>query len=714
MRRPWRRLALILPGLLVLAGLVGLRLADPAPVSALRLQGFDLFQRLAPRPYDPDVPVRVVAIDDESLRRLGQWPWPRDRLARLVDRLGQAGAAAVALDLVLAEPDRSAPARIAELLAGRADPAELAALTKDLPDPDRELASALGRVPSVVAFAPADAPGRLPRIKASFAEIGPARQRLDVSAAAVPSLPEFEAAAAGNGSIGAPAGRDEVLRRLPAVALLGDALIPSLAVEALRVAQGAGTVTLRAAPDGPGLDAVRVGEAIVPVAPDGQFWLRFTADVPARQVPAWQLLEPVTPSPDPAAALRGRIMLIGVTATGFGDTVLTPLRDRIAGVTAHAEALEQILLGQALTRPAWATAAEVGLLLALGLALVASWRRLPAIASGGLVVLAAAAIVAGAFLAYRQAGLLLDPTLPALGLLLTHGAVAATAQWRVERERRAIRTAFAQYLAPSLVTRLTEHPERLRLGGEWREMSFVFTDIAGFTSLSESVPPDRLVATLRAGGRRHHRQDGGRRAARDVRRAAGPAGPCRPRHRLRPGGPPLQHRIRRRPPGRGHALRRDPDRRHHRRRRGRQFRQPAPFRLHRLQRGGEPGGAAGECQQGAGHAALRRRRHGQGLPGPGVPAGGAAAAARRRRADRGHDPRRVVPRPRRGLCRGLCGAAPGRVRGGGAVRGAGCRVSRGPVGTAADPPAGGRGDGRRDCDRLRPGCRLSAGAAGGS
>ncbi|WP_161790344.1 adenylate/guanylate cyclase domain-containing protein, partial [Inquilinus limosus] len=100
--------------------------------------------------------------------------------------------------------------------------------------------------------------------------------------------------------------------------------------------------------------------------------------------------------------------------------------------------------------------------------------------------------------AYRQAGLLLDPTLPALGLLLTHGAVAASAQWRVERERRTIRAAFAQYLAPSLVARLTEHPERLRLGGEWREMSFVFTDIAGFTSLSESVPPDRLVATLNA------------------------------------------------------------------------------------------------------------------------------------------------------------------------------------------------------------------------
>ncbi|WP_342236164.1 CHASE2 domain-containing protein [Inquilinus sp. OTU3971] len=498
MHRLWRRFGPILPGLLVLAALVALRLADPAPMAALRLQGFDLLQRLAPRTYDPAVPVRVVAIDDESLRRLGQWPWPRDRLARLVDRLAQAGAAAIVLDLVLAEPDRTAPARIGDLLAGRADPAVLAALTRNLPDPDRDLAEALGRTRSVVAFAPAGEPGRLPRIVASFAEIGPARQQLDRFAGAVPSLPEFEAAASGDGSIGAPTGRDEVLRRLPAVSRLGDTLIPSLAVEALRVAQGAGTVTLRAAPDGPGLDAIRIGEVILPVAPDGQFWLLFTPDTPARQVAAWRVLDPATPEAELATTLRGRIALIGVTATGFGDSVLTPLRDRIAGVTAHAEALEQILLGRHLTRPAWAMALEIGLLLALGFALIASWRRLPAIVAGGLVVLAMVPIAAGAFLAYRQAGLLLDPTLPTLGLLLTHGAVAATAQWRVERDRRAIRTAFAQYLAPALVARLAEHPERLRLGGEWREMSFIFTDIAGFTSLSETVPPDRLVATLNA------------------------------------------------------------------------------------------------------------------------------------------------------------------------------------------------------------------------
>ena len=210
------------------------------------------------------------------------------------------------------------------------------------------------------------------------------------------------------------------------------------------------------------------------------------------------MLDPAVPEAELATALRGRIALIGVTATGFGDTVLTPLRDRIAGVTAHAEALEQILLGRHLTRPAWAMALEIGLLLVLGLALIASWRRLPAIVAGGLVVLAMVPIAAGAFLAYRQAGLLLDPTLPMLGLLLTHGAVAATAQWRVERDRRAIRSGLRAISRPRPGGPAGEHPERLRLGGEWREMSFIFTDIAGFTSLSETVPPDRLVATLNA------------------------------------------------------------------------------------------------------------------------------------------------------------------------------------------------------------------------
>jgi len=498
MRALWRRLGPVLPGLVVLAGLLALRVADPAPLEALRLQSFDLFQRMAPRPYDPDVPVRVVAIDEESLRRVGQWPWPRDRLARLVERLGQAGAAAIALDLVLAEPDRSAPARIAELLAGHADPATLAALTAGLPDPDRDFAAALAQAPSVVAFAISDMPGRAPRITASFAEIGPVRAQLDHFAGAVPSLPMFEEAAWGNGSIGAPSGRDEVLRRLPVVALLGDTPIPSLAVEALRVAQDAKTITLRASTAAMGLEVVRVGTTIVPVAPDGRIWLHFAPDAPAREVPAWQMLDPATPDATVAAAVRGRVVLIGVTAAGFGDTVLTPLHDRIAGVTAHAEILEQMLLGRYLTRPAWAVGLEGTLLLVLGLGLIASWRRLPALVAAGLVALAAAGIAVGAFLAFSRAGLLLDPTLPALGLLLTHGAVAATAQWRVESERRSIRAAFGQYLAPTLVARLAEHPERLRLGGEWREMSFLFTDIANFTALSEAVRPDLLVGTLNA------------------------------------------------------------------------------------------------------------------------------------------------------------------------------------------------------------------------
>src|ERR1700755_1618709 len=206
MRRLWRYLGPILPGLAILAGLLALRMADPAPMAALRLQSFDLFQRMAPRPYQPDVPVRVVAIDDESLRRQGQWPWSRDRLAKLVARLARAGAAAVALDIVLAEPDRSSPRQIAELLAGRADPATLAKLTTGLPDPDEALSLSLSAVPSVVAFAITDQPGhRMPRIVASFAEIGPVRTRLDRFTWAVPSLPVFESGASGDGSIGVPA-----------------------------------------------------------------------------------------------------------------------------------------------------------------------------------------------------------------------------------------------------------------------------------------------------------------------------------------------------------------------------------------------------------------------------------------------------------------------------------------------------------------------------
>lgn len=162
MRFLHRNLHFILP-LAVLAAAVFLRADEPWLVEQARLSVFDTYQRLKPRVYDPASPVRIVDIDDESLERLGQWPWPRTLLAGLVDRLGAAGAVTIAFDAVFAEPDRTSPQRLLELWpdAGAAD-AVRARIAK-LPDNDQLFADALGRVNAVTGFVLTDSVrGRAP------------------------------------------------------------------------------------------------------------------------------------------------------------------------------------------------------------------------------------------------------------------------------------------------------------------------------------------------------------------------------------------------------------------------------------------------------------------------------------------------------------------------------------------------------------------------
>ena len=166
-----RHLDWLIP-ILVLLGALALRIQDGPVVAELREKVFDTYQSLKPRAYNPQLPVRVLAIDDESLRRVGQWPWSRATMAQIMDRLTGAGAA-VALDILLAEPDRTSPQNMAKLWEDLPNAAALQTALAGSPDPDTEFAKALGRGPTVTAFALNDAPGgETPLIKAGFATAG--------------------------------------------------------------------------------------------------------------------------------------------------------------------------------------------------------------------------------------------------------------------------------------------------------------------------------------------------------------------------------------------------------------------------------------------------------------------------------------------------------------------------------------------------------------
>jgi len=233
--------------LLILMAAIAWRVQDGPLVTELRNKVFDVYQRIQPRTYDPKTPVRILAIDEESLKRIGQWPWSRETLARIIDRLTGAGAA-VALDILLSEPDRMSPESLAQQWKDRPEAQPLLAALAKLPSPDQTLAKALARGPVVIAFSLNDeGNGRVPLTKAGFATAGDSPLPFLLGAPeATPSLELFERAAAGNGAVTVPADTDGIIRRLPLMLYFQGKIEPSLVAETLRVAQGASTYVIKA------------------------------------------------------------------------------------------------------------------------------------------------------------------------------------------------------------------------------------------------------------------------------------------------------------------------------------------------------------------------------------------------------------------------------------------------------------------------------------
>lgn len=399
----------------------------------LRLAGFDAYQALAPR-VPRSAPVVIVTIDEESLRRYGQWPWPRTWLARLVARLAEARPAAIGLDVLMPEPDRLSPGRLAGILEGL-DPAVTRKLA-GMPSNDAVLAEALRGRPVVLAVAGVDVPEAV-----SLAERGvsPVRAFGGDPARFVPrfegglhSIAPIEAAAAGRALVSVDPERG-VLRRMPMLAAVGPTLMPGLALEMLRVAAGAPAISVKVGRGG--LEAVGVAGVAIPTEPDGRVWLHYSRSDARRLVPASDVLDGMVP----AERFQGRLVLVGATALGLSDTQSTPVTDRMPGIEVHAQLLECILDGALLTRPPLARAIELAMLAAGGVLLLLAVPRLrPRVSAPlllGLILLA----LAGGFLAYRARGLLVDGATPGLGLAVLYTALLAVTLTETESRRRALR-----------------------------------------------------------------------------------------------------------------------------------------------------------------------------------------------------------------------------------------------------------------------------------
>jgi len=485
-----RRLVPTLFGLGIVLGLGLLRVADPYPVQALREIAFDFYQRSQPRP-DADFPIRVVDIDEASLAEVGQWPWPRDRLATIIDRLTEMGAAAIALDMLLPEADRLSPARIAESLEGVADPAIL-------PDYDAVLAASIARAPVVLGFADSPFRASLPDApKSGFAVSGvnPVGAVPQLHGAVLP-LPQLAQAAPGLGSLSlSTADSVNIVRRLPLLWSDGKQFFPTLSIEALRVALGVSTILVLGETEGEGyVESVRVGDITVPTMPAGELWLYYREPTPDLYLPAKDILAPGYA--ENAARIADHIVFIGTSASGLLDIHGTTLGDNVPGVSIHAQAVEQMLAGTYLTRTDWVSGLEIVGFLVLGAILVFAILRLGPLA--GLLIGSASLVGAAAFswLMFSTQGLMIDPSFPLVGLALVYASLVFFQFLITDADKRQIRRAFGYYVAPSLLAEIERNGDRLKLGGETRQLSVMFTDVRDFTPLSEKLQPQQILSVL--------------------------------------------------------------------------------------------------------------------------------------------------------------------------------------------------------------------------
>ncbi len=462
LRRPASRMALL--ALLLL----GVDVLLSPVLDVMRGKSYDLYQQIAPI----DVPlddIVLVEIDDAALKREGRWPWPRTRIVELIEAIGAEAPRGFAIDILF--PDQGTPPG------------------------DTALAEAIAATRPVLAMSLTDQTGTAPPEPiAGWSVVGEAPETLATFPGLLASLPEFTNEAGGLGMVRSIPDEDGVTRSVPMLWAVdgpnGLTLWPSLSLDLVRLALGEHAYTVRLGPAG--YDAVKVGDQVVRLTAGGAVWLTDT-DKPIARIGALDLLDGQAPG-----ALAGKIVLLSVAATGFDSFHTTPLVSTRPGVEVHALLTAQILASHFPYEPAYARTVErTGFLLlaALMILAVAFFQIYPLPVLFAVPLLFCAPFAAG-LIAWRMEGQLYDALRPTVGLAVLAAGGGYLLYRAAEMRRRQISGQFARYLSPEVVERLIRSEAEVARSAERREVTVLFMDMRGFTSASERLAPEEIVANV--------------------------------------------------------------------------------------------------------------------------------------------------------------------------------------------------------------------------
>lgn len=417
--------------------------------------------------------VAIIAIDEKSLDERGRFPWARSEMAALISKLTELGASVIALDIIFAEPTSA--------------------------EEDQKLADAISRSGKVVLGYFLEFGGTSDNAGETFASSfnlvrpsgSPGLRHLSKATDVESNIPVVARAARRAGFLSFIPDADGMFRQALLAARFRDKILIPLSLEAVRVYRGNELLTL--ALEDYGVSDISLGNRSIPTDERGEMWINYAG--PARTFAHYSATD-VLNGKVPAEHLRGRIALVGATATGIFDLRATPLDPVYPGVEIHATVIDNILSGKFIYRPKWIVVGDISIILVLGIVLGTVLLWVPALWGGLLSVAVAGAYVWATEFIFLNYGIPLSLIYALLSIATIYLTITLFRYMKEEREKRRVRSAFNLYLHPEVARMVSADPGLLRLGGKKQELTVMFTDIRGFTSISETLDPEDLVEFL--------------------------------------------------------------------------------------------------------------------------------------------------------------------------------------------------------------------------
>ncbi len=495
--------AIVGVGLLVTLLIAGVYVFKPVYLNLLEYKLYDVFLQKVYSSKKTDS-VAIVDIDEYSLEKFGQWPWPRYRVALLLQKINMAGALAVGMDILFAEPDGTSPLVVQKALKRDLHvDIGFSGMPEGLLDNDQLLANVLQQGPYILGYSFAfnnDNPKSIallpPDLNAIEIKEAGAKQvhhYLFKADNIIPPLPILLQKGRQAGFMNTLTDKDGILRRTPLFISWQQKIYPQLSLSTLLTALKGNIPDPVIKVTRGGIESIKIGKTVIPLQSNGAMLLNYRG--PSNSFPyisAGKILEDKISR----EALQGKIIFLGTSAAGLKDIRVSPLDQIFPGVEVHATIVDNILSNDFITRPDWTPGLEFFCILLWGLitTILIGW-------AGSILTLPITLILGisawyGGLWTLGHLKIWVSPFFPILVLILNFSILNLQKFWSSEKKKKFFRSAFSKYVSKTVVDQLAENPEKLSLKGEEKNISILFSDIRGFTSLSENLSPSQVTLLL--------------------------------------------------------------------------------------------------------------------------------------------------------------------------------------------------------------------------